>query len=91
MKTNEQYKRDIIKAGRKAVEHLIKVAEQEIITGGEDELSADRMKNAAATKKLAIMDAFDILTRIQQEEDILNAPMASNETHGQGFAERRSK
>ena len=67
MKTNEQYKRDIIKAGRKAVEHLIKVAEQEIITGGEDELSADRMKNAAATKKLAIMDAFDILTRIQQE------------------------
>lgn len=65
-------KEAIINAGEKAVEHLIKVAEEKIITGKKDEdLSADRLKNAAATKKLAIFDAFDILTRIEQEKNML--------------------
>ena len=40
--------------------------------GAEDELAADRLKNAAATKKLAIFDAFEILSRIEQEEQMLN-------------------
>ena len=52
-------KRRIIEAAYKAVEELIKVAEEEIIKiNPEDELAADRLKNAAATKKLAIFDAF---------------------------------
>ena len=56
-------KKNIIQAGMKAVEQLIKVAKEDIIKYGEDEdeLAADRLKNAAATKKLAIFDAFDIL------------------------------
>jgi len=82
----------IIQAGQKAVEELIKVAQEKIVDSGDD-ISADRLKNAAATKKLAIFDAFEILTRIQDEEDILNEkPKEVKENKAfKGFAEGRSK
>ena len=64
----KETKKFIIQAGHKAVKELIKVAEEQIITNTEDDVSADRLKNAAATKKLAIFDAFEILNRIQEEE-----------------------
>ena len=66
----KQTKKRIIQAGHKAVEELIKVA-KEAIVDSDDDISADRLKNAAATKKLAIFDAFEILNRIQEEENIL--------------------
>ena len=47
---------NIIQAGQKAVEELIKVAKEPIVDSGDD-ITADRLKNAAATKKLAIFDA----------------------------------
>jgi hypothetical protein len=77
----KETKKKIIQAGQKAVEELIKVAKD------------DRLKNAAATKKLAIFDAFEILTRIQIEEDILNEkPKEVKEQKTfKGFAEGRSK
>ena len=54
-------KLNIIQAGQKAVEELIKVAEEEIIVNdASEDLAADRLKNAAATKKLAIFDAYEI-------------------------------
>lgn len=83
---------NIIQAGRKAVEELIKVAEEKIVDSGDD-ISADRLKNAAATKKLAIFDAFEILTRIQTEEDLLNEKPIEvvEEKSFKGFAEGRSK
>ena len=83
----------VIEAGEKAVEELIKVAEEEMITGKpEDDLAADRLKNAADTKKLAIFDAFDILTKIDQEKDNLSSNSKQDKTlTKQGFAERRSK
>jgi hypothetical protein len=65
MNTKEA-KLNIIQAGQKAVKELIKVAEEQIITNTEDDVSADRLKNAAATKKLAIFDAFEILNRIER-------------------------
>ncbi len=82
----------IIQAGQKAVEELIKVAKEAIVDSGDD-VSADRLKNAAATKKLAIFDAFEILTRIQEEEDLLNdKPKEKKEERSfKGFAEGRSK
>tara|TARA_S200002703_G_scaffold59437_1_gene51555 strand:- start:134 stop:388 length:255 start_codon:yes stop_codon:yes gene_type:complete len=82
----------IIRAGRKAVEELIKVAQEKIVDSGDD-ISADRLKNAAATKKLAIFDAFEILTRIQEEEDMLNHKPKEEvkEKTFKGFAEGRSK
>ena len=59
----------------------------------DDDISADRLKNAAATKKLAIFDAFEILNRIEEEERILdNKPKKEIETTSfGGFAENRSK
>ena len=82
----------IIQAGQKAVEELIKVAKEKIVDS-DDDVSADRLKNAAATKKLAIFDAFEILSRIQQEEDMLNEkPKEVKEQKTfKGFAEGRSK
>jgi hypothetical protein len=70
---------------------LIKVAEDEIITGMETDLSADKLKNAAATKRLAIEDAFQILNRIEQENDKLTEEVKVSEPKIQGFAEKRSK
>ena len=81
----------VIDAGEKAVEELIKVAHDEIITDDPSEdLAADRLKNAAATKKLAIFDAFEILTRIEQEKNILE-DSKSNKIKFGGFAESRAK
>ena len=85
-------KRNIIRAGQKAVNELIRVAEEQIITDTEDDLSADRLKNAAATKKLAIFDAFEILTRIDEERSLLEGEnQAAKAKSFKGFAEGRSK
>ena len=91
MKT-EETKRFIIQAGHEAVRELIKVAKEEIVDTGED-VSADRLKNAAATKKLAIFDAFEILQRIQEEEDLLNNKHKEEKPKKsfKGFPEGRSK
>ena len=88
----KETKKKIIQAGQKAVEELIKVAKEKIVDS-DDDVSADRLKNAAATKKLAIFDAFEILTRIQIEEEILNEkPKEVKEQKTfKGFAEGRSK
>jgi hypothetical protein len=88
----KETKRNIILAGQIAVNELIKVAKEAIVDSGED-ITADRLKNAAATKKLAIFDAFEILQRIQEEEDKLNEkPKEEKEEKAfKGFAERRSK
>jgi len=91
MNTKET-KKNIIQAGQRAVEELIKVA-KEAIVDSDDDISADRLKNAAATKKLAIFDAFEILNRIEEEENMLNdKPKEVKEDRTfKGFAEGRSK
>jgi ASC-1-like (ASCH) protein len=91
MNTKET-KKKIIQAGQKAIEELIKVAKEKIVDS-DDDVSADRLKNAAATKKLAIMDAFEILTKIQTEEEMLNEkPKEVKEQKTfRGFAEGRSR
>jgi len=88
----KETKKKIIQAGQKAVEELIKVAKEKIVDS-DDDVSADRLKNAAATKKLAIFDAFEILARIQVEEDILNEKPkeVKDQKTFKGFAEGRSK
>lgn len=88
----KEKKRNIILAGYKAVDELIKVAKEKIVDS-DDDISADRLKNAAATKKLAIFDAFEILTRIQNEQSIIDGkPIDEQENKSfSGFAERRSK
>ena len=89
---SKETRKNIIQAGRKAVDELIKVAEEQIITDTEDDVSADRLKNAAATKKLCIMDAFEILQRIEEEEAILSGkPKEEKKERVFKFAEGRSK
>jgi hypothetical protein len=88
---HDAIKQKIIAAGYKAVNELIKVAEDEIITGLDTDLSADKLKNAAATKRLAIEDAFQILNRIELEQDKLKEEVTISEPKIQGFAEKRSK
>ena len=91
MKIKES-KKNIIQAVHKAVEELIKVAKEAIVYSGDD-ITADRLKNAAATKKLAIFDAFEILNRIQEEQSLLEGkePEKKEERVFKGFAEGRSK
>lgn len=92
---SKEIKLRIIKAGHKAVDELIKVAEESILKAGDDgsDLAADKLKNAAATKKLAIFDAFEILSRIDSEKEAIESiekGISKTDTK-QGFAERRSK
>ena len=87
----KETKKNIIQAGQKAVDELIKVAKEPIVDSEED-VAADRLKNAAATKKLAIFDAFEILNRIEQEKALIEGTMVQEkENTFKGFAERRSK
>ena len=90
--SNKETKKNIIQAGRVAVKELIKVAKEPIIDFGPD-ISADRLKNAAATKKLAIFDAFEILNRIEEEKNMLEdkPKEVKKEKTFRGFAEGRSK
>lgn len=91
MNTKET-KKSIIQAGHIAVEELIKVAKEPIVDTTDD-VSADRLKNAAATKKLAIFDAFEILNRMEEEETLLKSLDNPNKKEKifKGFAEKRSK
>ena len=92
MNTKET-KKNIIQAGRIAVEELIKVAKEPIVDTSDD-VSADRLKNAAATKKLAIFDAFEILNRMEEEEEILEGKTKEDNKPKRSYSispEKRSK
>jgi len=87
----KETKKNIIQAGHAAVKELIKVAKEPIVET-EDDISADRLKNAAATKKLAIFDAFEILNRVEAEKALLEGKTLEEKQESfKGFAERRSK
>ena len=89
-----ELREEIIKAVYKAVKQLIKVAKEDIIKPDpEDDLAADKLKNAAASKKLSIFEAFEILKRIDLEKEnlIIEAKGPIKTDSKQGFAERRSK
>ena len=89
---SKSIKLQIISAGEQAVVQLIKVAKEDIIKfDSEDELAADRLKNAAATKKLCIMDAFEIIKKIQEEKDLIEGIDTKINNTPKGFAESRSK
>jgi hypothetical protein len=88
-------KESIIQAGYRAVDELVKVAKEAIVET-DDDISADRLKNAAATKKLAIFDAFEILQRIENEREKLNGEDETKNSKGkdtgfQSFAESRGR
>ena len=87
----KETKKNINPSWAKSGEELIKVAKEPIVDS-DDDISADRLKNAAATKKLAIFDAFEILNRIHEEENMLEGKVEEKkEVKFKGFAEGRSK
>jgi hypothetical protein len=92
--SNREIKLKIIAAGHRAIEELVKIAQEPILGGNEDgDIAADKLKNAAATKRLAIFDAFEILNKIESEKEALDFADKgiSKVDSKQGFAERRSK
>ncbi len=92
---SKQIKLEIIRAAEQAVKELVKVAKEGIVKKDLDDLSpelaADRLKNAAATKKLAIFDAFEILSRIESEKALLEDDEIIDKKDLSSFAERRAK
>lgn len=86
--STQEYRKQIIAASKVAVTELIKVLREPIIDDSAEDISADRLKNAAAAKKLASFDAFEILSRIDTEEANLTVT-----THGpsKGFAENKAR
>jgi len=67
---------------------------KEPIVDTSDDVSADRLKNAAATKKLAIFDAFEILNRMEEEEAILEGKTKEDNKPKRSYSispEKRSK
>jgi hypothetical protein len=90
--TLKDKKNRLLAAAEKGVDELIKVLEEPIITNAEEDLSADKLKNAAQAKKLAFLDAIEMLQKIQQERDSEDAEKISTVQIGkQGFAEGRAK
>lgn len=87
--TTENYKEKLIAAAKIALTHLLVVIEEPIITYTEDDVSSDRLKNSVQTKKIAVFDYLDILTRIDAEQLSLTEGTLSHSS--QGFAERNSK
>jgi hypothetical protein len=83
---------EILEAGKKAIDELIKVLKEPIITHAEDDLTADKLKNAASAKKLAFDDALSMLHKIEEEENKDKNVDIIKIDHGrQGFAEGRAK
>jgi len=94
MLENLKDKKDrVLRAAERSVDELIKVLEQPIVNYSvEDDLSADKMKNAAAAKRLAFEDALSILERIDAErakESDSDIKLVS--TGNGGFAEGRAR
>ena len=83
---------EILEAGKKDIDELINVLLEQIITHAEDEITADKLKNAASAKKLAFDDALSMLHKIEEEENKDKNVDILKIDHGrQGFAEGRAK
>lgn len=91
LKTTEDFKQAVIDASKVAIQELIIVLKEPIITGdSESDLAADRLKNASATKKLAMLDALEMIARIDVEQTQLQEGKGSD-TPSIGFAEKNAK
>lgn len=87
-------RKEILDAAQKGIDELIKVLQDPIIGNSDDtDISADKMKNAAAAKKLAFNDALEMLKRIEDEENLMDGTEKQKEEHKEipsSFAELRA-
>jgi hypothetical protein len=86
-------KKKLLEAAEKGVDELIKVLKEPILTQGEEDISADKMKNAAQAKKLAFFDALEMLQKIEDEKNRMTEATALSGINlgTSGFAESRAK
>ena len=85
-------KGEIVEAAKQAIDELIKVLKSPIITNAEDDISADKMKNAASAKRLAFEDAMFMLNKIEEEESkAAEGPIVEVTLGKSGFAEGRAR
>ena len=78
-------KGEIVEAAKQAIDELI-------ITNAEDDISADKMKNAASAKRLAFEDAMYMLNKIEEEENkAAEGPIVEVTLGKSGFAEGRAR
>ncbi len=93
MSEDLKFKKDrLLKAAEKAVDELINVLNDTIIGNSDDDISADKMKNAAAAKRLAFEDALFILEKIDSERaKIESGPVKEIVMGNGGFAEGRAR
>lgn len=91
--STREIKESLIKAGKEAAIDLTEVAKQKILTQatGRDPLAAEKLKAAAASKRLAIFDAFEILDKVQKEEDKLKEADEAEEAKLSGVVELEDK
>ena len=96
-KSTQELREDILRAGKKAAAELIRVAESSILKKGETEfdlgedLAADKLKNAAAAKRLCIEDALAILDRVDMLQSELDAAKEGKTDAGfQDFTQGRA-
>lgn len=82
---------EILEAAKVAIDELIKVLREPIITHMEDDISADKLKNAASAKRLAFEDALNMLSKIEEEENKSNEINVDVTAGTGGFAEGRAK
>lgn len=82
---------EILEAAKVAIDELIKVLREPIITHMEDDISADKLKNAASAKRLAFEDALNMLSKIEEEENRSNEINVDVTAGTGGFAEGRAK
>lgn len=81
---------EILQAAKLAIDELIKVLKEPIITHAEDDITADKMKNAASAKKLAFDDALAMLHKIEEEESGKDEAKVIDAGKN-GFAEGRAR
>lgn len=91
----------ICDAGEEAVRELIKIAKEPILgaesvsdpdTSKDDsDLAADKLTRAAQAKKIAIMDAFDIVKRIREERATVASELTGEATGTNISLNKRAK
>lgn len=104
MQEHKQLKRNILDAAKIAVDELIKVLKEPIVSGGSvsgegmtivqaDPLGAEKMKTAAQAKRVAFEDALAILERMQEEENTMGdeGELDENIKDTTNFADRYAK
>lgn len=82
-----------IESGKIAVAELLKVARKPLVVSDEDDedLSSDKLTRAAQAKKMALFDAFEMMAKLEQEQNIIDSANGEVNQPATNFTERLAK